>query len=145
MKTPSDLFQQSRRNKGFVKSLSSKFCIYIYINHPKGVWKSVFIVWYESPFCQNLDGRDFWYALQKSLFIRDYWTKSDWVLAMMLIIICRPSFIILKHIQINLQFRKLLMLKVRLSFVILGGQSVYTAESFHCLMSVRYFLFLNSM
>ena len=36
------------------------------------------------------------------------------------------SFIILKHIQINLQFRKLLMLKVQLYFFFFGGgQSVY--------------------
>ena len=53
-------------------------------------------------------------------FLRDYWTKSDRVFAEMQII--SYNFIILKHIQINAQFRKILMLKIRLSRY--WGQSV---------------------
>ena len=70
--------------------------------------------------------------LIKSLFLHDYWTKSDGVFAEMQII--SYYFIILKHIQINSQCRKIMMLKVRLSsssssssffFFGGGGQSVY--------------------
>ena len=43
----------------------------------------------------------------------DYWTKSDGVFAEMQII--SYKFITLKHIQINSQFQKILMLKVWLS------------------------------
>ena len=46
-------------------------------------------------------------------------TKTDGVFAQMQII--SSSFIILKHIQIDLQFWKLLMLKVRLYFFLVGG------------------------
>ena len=53
-------------------------------------------------------------------------TKSDGVFAEMQII--SYNFIILQHIQINSQFRKILMLKVRLSFF--WGQSVYYERSF---------------
>ena len=53
-------------------------------------------------------------------FVTIYWTKSDRVFADMQIM--SYIFIILKHIQINSQFRKILMLKVRLSFL---GQSVW--------------------
>ena len=53
-------------------------------------------------------------CLIKSLFLRDYWTKSDGVFAEMQII--SHNFITLKHIQINSQFRKILMLKVWLQF-----------------------------
>ena len=58
-----------------------------------------------------------WKALMTSInfiFLRDYWTKWDGVFAEMQII--SYSCIILKHIQIDLQFWKLLMLKVRLHF-----------------------------
>ena len=48
----------------------------------------------------------------KHNFFCDYWTKSDGVFAEMQII--SYSFIILKHIQIYLQFWKLLMMKVQL-------------------------------
>ena len=51
---------------------------------------------------------------KKSTFLHDYWTKSDGVLAELQII--SYIFIILKHIQVSSQFRKLLMLKVWLSF-----------------------------
>ena len=56
---------------------------------------------------------------QKSIFLRDYGTKSDGVFAEMPII--SYSRIILKQIQIDLQFWNLLMLKVRLYF---WGKSV---------------------
>ena len=49
----------------------------------------------ESPFFQNLDGRNSGHALQKSLFLCDYWTKSDGVFAEMEII--SYSFIIQRH------------------------------------------------
>ena len=41
-------------------------------------------------YLQNLNGRDLWHTLhtQKSLFLRDYWTKSDGVFAEMEIIGC---------------------------------------------------------
>ena len=59
------------------------------------------IVLCESPFCQNLDGRDLWHTLQKFLFLHDYWTKSEGVFGKMQII--SYSFIILKHIEIDSQ------------------------------------------
>ena len=90
---------------------------------------------------------DLWHALQKSLCLCDYWTgasegseekkhwrgpshalfaqspcywnKSDGVFGEIKIISC--SLVILKNIQMNSQFLKLLMLKVRLQFL---GQSV---------------------
>ena len=49
---------------------------------------------------------------KKSIFLHDYRTKSNGVFAEMQII--SYIFIILKHIQVRSQFRKLLMLKVRL-------------------------------
>ena len=52
-------------------------------------------------------------------FFLNNWTKSDGVFAKMQII--SYSFIILKHIQVSSQFRKLLMLKVWLSFFFGGG------------------------
>ena len=52
-------------------------------------------------------------------FVRDYWTKSYGVFSDIQIII--DSFIILNYIQINWQFWKLLVLKVRLHFFFLGG------------------------
>ena len=59
--------------------------------------------------------------ITKSKFIRDYWTKSDAVVAEMQII--SNIFIILKHIQVSSQlFGKLLMLKVRLTFL---GDNLY--------------------
>ena len=58
--------------------------------------------------------------LTKSTFLCDYWTKSDGIFAKMQII--SYIFIILKHIQVSSQFRKLLMLKVWLSF---WGDNLY--------------------
>ena len=57
---------------------------------------------------------------KKSLFLYDYWTQSDGVFAEMQII--SYNFIILKHIQINSEFQKILMLKVWLSFL---GENLY--------------------
>ena len=57
--------------------------------------------------------------ITKSIFFRDYWTKSDGVCAEIQII--SYSFIILKHIQVDLQIWKLLILKVRLYFFLGGG------------------------
>ena len=48
---------------------------------------------------QNLDGRNSWHSLQKSLFLCDYQTKSDGVLDEMQII--TYGFITPEHIQIN--------------------------------------------
>ena len=48
--------------------------------------------------------------LKKSIFLHDFWAKSDGVFAEMQII--SYIFIILKHIEIDLQFGKLLMLIV---------------------------------
>ena len=62
---------------------------------------------------QNLDGGTYDVPNKISTFLRDYWTKSDGVFAEMQII--SYIFIILKHIPVSSQFRKLLMLKVRLS------------------------------
>ena len=53
---------------------------------------------------KKLDWRDLWHTEQKSLFLCDYWTKSDGVFAEMQII--RTSVRILKHIQINLTISK---------------------------------------
>ena len=60
----------------------------------------------------NLDGKNSGHVLQNSLFLRDYWTKSDGVFAEMQM--NSNSFIIIKHIKINQQFRNLLMLKFQL-------------------------------
>ena len=57
---------------------------------------------------------------------RPYWTKLDGVFAEMQII--GYIFIILKHIQVSSQFRKLLMLKVRLSFL---GDNLYNGQDIH--------------
>ena len=61
-------------------------------------------------------------CLTKSLFLRDYWTKSGGVFAgiWMQIISSRLSFVILTHFQINLQFWKIL-LKVRSYFFLTIG------------------------
>ena len=70
-------------------------------------------------YIQNFDGMDLWHTLQKSIFFRDYWTKSDEIFAEMQII--SHISIFLKHIQVNSQFWKLLMLKVRLYFLVGWG------------------------
>ena len=55
-------------------------------------------------------------CLMKSFFLPEYFTKSDGGFRLRLQILSY-TFIILKHIQINSQFRKILILKV-------GGQSL---------------------
>ena len=62
--------------------------------------------------CMSIQNLDLWHTLQKSQFLCDYWTKLDGVCTEMLII--SYSHIFLKHIQVNSQFWKLLMLKVQL-------------------------------
>ena len=49
-------------------------------------------------------------TLQESVFLCDFWSKSDGIFCKMQII--SYSFTIQKQIQIDLQFWKLLMLKV---------------------------------
>ena len=39
--------------------------------------------WFMQMYLQNLDGRDLWHTLQKSVFLYDYWTKSDGIFAEM--------------------------------------------------------------
>ena len=55
--------------------------------------------WFMYIYLQNLDGRDLWHTLQKSKFLRDFWTKSGGVFAEMQIIVY--SFIIPDQIQIK--------------------------------------------
>ena len=82
-KTPSELVWTVVTKKcGFLLGMISPFHpnvvdLYICINHSKGVHNSVFNVYCESAVCQTLDGRDLWHALQKFLFLCDYWTKSE--------------------------------------------------------------------
>ena len=59
------------------------------------------------------------------LSLCDYWDKLDGVIAEMQII--SYSFIILKHIQIDSQYRKLSMLKVRLHISV--GDNQYLLKS----------------
>ena len=53
------------------KSLPSRFCRYICINHSKGVWNSALIVLVESPFCQNVDGRDLPHRIRRDVVNKD--------------------------------------------------------------------------
>ena len=78
-------------------------------------------------------------CLIKSLFLPDYWTKSDVFFAEMQII--SYKFIILKHIQINLQFQKILMLKVRLYFFL--GQSSLGVKNILHFWSRMSFQYIN--
>ena len=83
------------------------------------IWEKKFIYVYTHLFGNVLphsqpSKNNLWHAIENSLLLRGYWTNSDGVFAEMQII--SYNFIILKHIQINSQFREILMLKVRLSF-----------------------------
>ena len=61
---------------------------------------------------QNLDGKDLRHTRQQqSIFLIDYWTKSDGVFAKIQIISYK-IYMFRKHIQVNLELWKLLMLKV---------------------------------
>ena len=105
------------------KSLPSNFCIYVKctctcIHLHKPFKRSVecssvhCVVWVSFLSKFGWKGLMTW-LIKILIFLRDYWTKSDGVFAEMQII--SYNFIILKHIQINSQFRKILMLKVWLS------------------------------
>ena len=63
-----------------VKSLPSKFCryMYIYINHSKGVEFSVpCVVWVSLLSKLGWKGLMTYLTKKKSLFLHDYWTKSN--------------------------------------------------------------------
>ena len=75
---------------------------------PRGV--ELFIMLYESPFCQNLEERDLWHTfiLQKSLFHYNNWIRCFFFFEVQILVTVLSSQ---SHIQISSQFGTLLMLK----------------------------------